>query len=84
VETLNHDNVLMVKKQRNHINKEDVASSNVSNDVLLLLTAVIHTYEGRSVTIVHVPGAFMQVDIDLTVYVRFIERIVKLLIGIDS
>jgi len=50
----------------------------------VFLTAVIDALEGRKVAIFDVPGAFMQVDMDELVHVRFTGKMVKLLLQIDQ
>jgi hypothetical protein len=56
------------RKQREGSTKSDATSPTVSLEAVLL-TATIDAFEGRDVTIVDVPGAFLTADIDEVVYV---------------
>lgn len=70
------------RKQRSYISKEDSTSPTVSTEAVFL-TAVVDALEKRSVAVVDVPGAFMQVDMDEDVVVRFEGTMVDKLIEID-
>ena len=50
----------------------------------MFLTAVIDALEGREVVVLHVPGVFLQADIDELVHVRFTGEMVSMLLQIDS
>ena len=50
----------------------------------MFLTAVIDALENRDVAVLDVPGAFMQVDIDELVHVRFTGEMVKMLLQINK
>ena len=49
----------------------------------VFLTAMIDTLENRNVTVLDVPGAFMQAEIDELVHVRFTGEMVGMLLQID-
>ena len=49
----------------------------------VFLTAVINAWENRKVAVLDVPGAFMQVDMDELVHVRFQGKMVDKLLEID-
>ena len=49
----------------------------------MFLTVVIDAWENRKVAVLDVPGAFMQVDMDELVHVRFQGEMVDKLLGID-
>ena len=49
----------------------------------VFLTTVIDALENREVAVLDVPGAFMQVDIDELVHVRFTGEMVNMLLHID-
>jgi hypothetical protein len=48
-----------------------------------MLSATINAMEERDVATVDIPGAFMQVDIDKVVHVRFEGKIAKMLVRMD-
>jgi hypothetical protein len=62
--------------------REDAASPTVATESIFL-TAVIDALEGRDVAIIDIPGAFMQVDIDEQVHIRFTGKMVDMLLEID-
>jgi hypothetical protein len=70
------------RKQRLYITKEDAASPTVSNESVFI-TAVIDAMEDREVAVADLPGAFMQADMDTLVHVRFVGKMVELLLEID-
>jgi Reverse transcriptase (RNA-dependent DNA polymerase) len=70
------------RKQRDYISSEDAASPTVATEAVFI-TAVIDGMENREVAVVDVPGAFMQVDMDSVVHVRFNGKMVDLLVEID-
>ena len=70
------------RKQRAYITKEDSTSPTISTEAVFL-TAVVDAWEGRKVVVLDVPGAFMQVDMDETVHVRFEGEMVDKLLEID-
>ena len=49
----------------------------------MFLTAIIDAWENRKVAVLDVPGAFMQVDMDELVHVRFQGEMVDKLLEID-
>ena len=55
-------------KQRAYITKEESTSPTISTEAVFL-TAVVDAWESRKVTVLDVPGAFMQVDMDELVHV---------------
>ena len=71
------------QKQRAYIAKEESMAPMVSTEVVFL-TAVIDALENRDVTVLDVPGAFMQADIDELVHVRFTGGKVNMLLQIDK
>ena len=71
------------RKQQAYITKEDSTSPTISMEAVFL-TAVVDAWEGRKVTVLDVPGAFMQVDMDETVHVRFEGEMVDKLLEIDE
>ena len=70
-------------KQRAYITKEESTSPTISTEAVFL-TAVVDAWEGRKVAVLDVPGAFMQVDMDETVHVRFEGEMVDKLLEIDE
>ena len=50
----------------------------------VFLTAVIDALENQNVTVLDVPGAFMQADIDELVHMRFTGKVVNMLLQIDN
>ena len=70
-------------KQRAYIAKEESTAPTVSTEAVFL-TAVIDALENQDVTVLDVPGAFMQADIDELVHVRFTGEMVKMLLQIDK
>ena len=62
--------------------KEESSSPTISTETVFLM-AVINTWENRKVAVLDVPGAFMQVDMDELVYVRFQGEMVDKLLEID-
>ena len=71
------------RKQRAYITKEESTSPTISTEAVFL-TAVVDAWEGRKVAVLDVPGAFMQVDMDETVHVRFEGEMVDKLLEIDE
>ena len=63
--------------------KEDAASPTVATEAVFL-TSVIDALENREVAVFDVPGAFVQADMDELVHVRFIGKMVDLLMEIDE
>ena len=51
------------RKQREHIEKGEAASSTVSLESIVL-TSVIDTEEGRDVAVINIPNAFVQTEMD--------------------
>jgi hypothetical protein len=70
------------RKQREWTEKSESSSPTISNNAVFL-TAVVDALEGRDVAIADVPGAFMQVDMDEIVHVRFTGIMVEKLLEID-
>ena len=70
------------RKQRAYITKEESTSPTISTKAVFL-TAMIDAWENRKVAVVDVPGAFMQVDMDELVHVRFEGEMVDKLVEID-
>jgi hypothetical protein len=70
------------RKQRDLVDPDDAWSPTVPNEEMLL-TAMIDAIENRDVAVVDIPGAFMQVDMDDLVHVRFYEKSVEILPEID-
>jgi hypothetical protein len=50
----------------------------------VFLTAIVDALKGQDVTIVDVPSAFMQVDMDEVVHVQFTGIMVEKLLKIDA
>jgi hypothetical protein len=50
----------------------------------MFLTASIDAHEGREMAIVDMPGAFMQVGMDVETYEKQIGKLVDILLGIDK
>ena len=71
------------RKQRAYITKEESTSPTISTEAVFL-TAVVDAWEGRKVAVLDVPGAFMQVDMDETVHMRFEGEMVDKLLEIDE
>jgi hypothetical protein len=72
------------RKQRAYTPKEEATSPTIATESVFLC-AVRDALEGRSVGIVDVPGAFMQVDLDgdVPIHVRFTGVMVDRLLEID-
>ena len=70
------------RKQRAYITKEESTSPTVSTEAVFL-TAVVDAWENRKVAVLDVPGAFMQVEMDELVHVRFEGEMVDKLLEID-
>ena len=70
-------------KQRAYIAKEDSMAPTVSTEAVFL-TAVIDALENRDVTVLDVPRAFMQADIDELVHMRFTGEMVNMILQIDK
>lgn len=71
------------QKQRAYTAKEDAASPTVATEAVFL-TSMIDAMENQEVAVFHVPGAFMQADMDELVHVRFTGKMVNLLLEIDE
>ena len=71
------------RKQRAYISKEESTSPTISTEAVFL-TAVVDAWENRKVAVLDVPGAFMQVDMDELVHVRFEGEMVDKLLEIDE
>ena len=70
------------RKQRAYIAKEESTAPTVSTEAVFM-TAVIDVLESRNVTVLDVPGAFMQAETDELVHVRFTGEMVNTLLQID-
>ena len=70
------------RKQRAYITKEQSTSPTIWTEAVFL-TAVVDAWENRKVAVLDVPGAFMQVDMDELVHVRFRGEMVDELLEID-
>ena len=62
--------------------QEEATAPTVSTEAVLL-TAIINALENREVAVLDVPGAFMQVDSDELVHMRFTGEMVNILLHID-
>ena len=71
------------RKQRAYITKEESTSPTISTEAVFLM-AVVDAWENRKVAVLDVPGAFMQVDMDELVHVRFEGEMVDKLLEIDE
>ena len=69
-------------KQQAYITKEESTSPTISTEAVFL-TAVVDAWENRKMAALDVPGAFMQVDMDELVHVRFQGEMVDKLLEID-
>jgi hypothetical protein len=69
-------------KQRETTNKEDASAPTVTVESVML-SATIDAMEGRDVTTVDIPGAFMQADIDEVVHIKFEGEISEMLVKMD-
>ena len=69
-------------KQRAYITKEQSTSPTISTKAVFL-TAMVDAWENRKVAVLDVPGAFMQVDMDELVHIRFRGEMVDKLLEID-
>ena len=58
------------QKQWAYITKEESTSPTISTEAMFL-TALINAWENHKVAVLDVPGAFMQVNMDELVHVRF-------------
>ena len=70
------------RKQRLWKTKEETSSPTVRTESVFL-SAIIDSYENRHIVTCHIPGAFMQADIDEVVHVKFEGDIAKLLVKAD-
>ena len=70
------------RKQRAYITKEQSTSPSISTEAVFL-TALVDAWENRKMAVLDVPGAFMQVDMDELVHVRFRGEMVDKLLEID-
>ena len=70
------------RKQRAYITKEESTSPTISTKAVFLM-AMIDAWENRKVAVLDMPGAFMQVDMDELVHVRFEGEMVDKLVEID-
>ena len=70
------------RKQRAYITKEQSTSPTISTEAVFL-TAVVDAWQNRKVAVLDVPGAFMQVDMDKLVHIRFRGEMVDKLLEID-
>ena len=70
------------RKQRAYITKEESTSPTISTEAVFL-TAVVDAWEHRKVAVLDVPRAFMQVDMDELVHVRFSGEMVDKLLEIN-
>ena len=70
------------RKQRAYITKEQSTSPTISTEAVFL-TALVDAWENRKVAVLNVPGAFMQVDMDELVHVKFRGEMVDKLLEID-
>jgi hypothetical protein len=70
------------RKQRIYTAKEDASSPTVAIEALML-SCVIDAKENRDVATVDIPGAFMQADMDETVYMKLEGKIAELLVRIN-
>ena len=70
------------RKQRAYISKEESTSPTISTEAVFL-TAMVDAWEHRKVTVLDMPRAFMQVDMDELVHVRFSGEMVDKLLEID-
>ena len=70
------------QKQQAYITKEESTSPTISTEAVFL-TAIVDAWENRKVAVLDVPGAFMQVDMDELVHVRFQGEMVDKLLEID-
>lgn len=70
------------RPQREFITKEDSSSPTVAIESLLL-SCVIDAMEKRDVATVDIPGAFMQVDMDETVYMKLEGEMAELMVKVD-
>ena len=71
------------RTQRAYITKEESTSPTISTEAVFL-TAVVDAWESWKVVVLDVPGAFMQVDMDELVHVRFEGKMVDKLLEIDQ
>ena len=69
-------------KQRAYTTKEESTSPTISTEAVFLM-AMIDAWENRKVTVLDVPGAFMQVDMDKLVHVHFCREMVDKLLEIN-
>ena len=70
------------RKQRAYITKEQSTSPTISTKAVFL-TAVVDAWENRKVAVLDIPGAFIQVDEDKLVHIRFCGEMVDKLLEID-
>ena len=70
------------RRQRLYTSKEEASSPTVSIEAVIL-TSTIDAAEGRDVATVDIPNAFMQAEMDDTVYMRIDGKMAELLAEID-
>ena len=71
------------RKKRAYITKEESTSPTISTEAVFLM-AVVDAWESWKVAVLDVLGAFMQVDMDKLVHVRFEGEMVDKLLEIDQ
>ena len=70
------------RRQRLYTSKEEASSPTVSIEAVIL-TSTIDAAKGRDVATVDIPNAFMQAEMDDTVYMRIDGKMAELLAEID-
>lgn len=70
------------RSQRSYISKEESSSPTISTEAVMI-TCAIEAAESRDVATVDIPGAYLSVDMDELVYVRFRGVMAEILQQID-
>ena len=70
------------RKQREKIEPKDATSPTVSIEAFML-TATIDTLEGRDVTAVDIPGAYLSADMDNEVHLVFRGTLSEMMVAVD-
>ena len=70
------------RKQREHITRAESSSPTLSTPALMA-TCLLDAIEGRFVATIDIPGAFLQATMDDEVWIKFENKMIDVLVGID-
>ena len=71
------------RKQREKIEPKDALSPTVLTEAVML-TATIDALEGRDVTVVDIPGAYLSADMDDEVHIVFIGKLAEMMMVAET